>query len=373
MNIAFRVDASLRIGTGHVMRCLTLADALKASGAKCRFICREHPGNLIAQIRQRGFAVCVLPITTEVLTTNELEVETRSEYSAWLGTDWATDAAQSKSAIGATVVDWLIVDHYAIDVRWEQMLRPYCCKLMVIDDLADRQHDCDFVLDQNFGRNADDYSPLVPRGCTVLAGPCYALLRTEFAALRNDSLRRRAVPQIKHLLITMGGVDQDDATGKVLEALQDCQLPTNLHITVVMGPHAPWLERVQLLAKQMSHPTEVKVNVKNMAQLMTDSDFAIGAAGSTTWEFFCLGLPALLVVMAENQANSAVHIAKAHAAIIIGSLEIKSRLFENLNLFSKSNEALRRLTDEAKKITDGTGSNRVIEKMFPYQRRVPQI
>lgn len=370
MNIIFRTDASLEIGAGHVMRCLTLANALQTSGATCRFICREHPGNLIAQIRQRGFTVSVLPAATQAFMTSELAVDAQSTYGAWLGNDWATDAAQSKNAIGGAVVDWLIVDHYGIDTRWEQMLRPLCWKLMVIDDLADRAHDCDLVLNQNLGRHADDYNQLVHRGCTVLAGPLYALLRNEFAALRDDSLRRRAVPQIKHLLISMGGVDQDDATGKVLEALQDCQLPTDLRITVVMGPHAPWLERVQLLAKQMSQPTEVKVNVNNMAQLMTDSDLAIGAAGSTTLEFFCLGLPALLVVMAENQANSAAYIAKAQAAIIISGLEIKSQLFEALNLLATSNEVLWRLTDVAKTITDGVGSTRVVEKMFPQQRKL---
>ena len=311
------------------MRCLTLADCLKAAGAQCQFICREDPGNLIVEIRQRGFSVSVLPAATEAFIINELTCEAKSNYDAWLGADWVTDTVQTKVGVGTTAVDWLIVDHYAIDARWEQTLRPLCRKLMVIDDLDDRPHRCDLLLDQNLGCDVGDYSQLVPEGCTVLAGPHYALLRPEFAALRDDSLRRRATPQLKHLLITMGGVDQANATGKVLEALQDCPLlPADLRITVVMGPHAPWLERVQLLARQMPQPTEVKVNVNNMAQLMADSDFAIGAAGSTIWELCCLGLPALLVVIAKNQAKSAAYIAEADAAIIIDESEIKSRLSE---------------------------------------------
>jgi UDP-2,4-diacetamido-2,4,6-trideoxy-beta-L-altropyranose hydrolase len=365
MNITFRTDASLQIGTGHAMRCLTLAEALRASGAQCHFICREQPGNLIAHIRQRGFTVCVLPTVTEDFAPQTLTIAADSNCASWLGVDWTTDAAQTKVGVGGTVVDWLIVDHYALDARWEQTLRPLCRKLMVIDDLADRPHNCDLLLDQNLGRDVGDYSQLVPEGCTVLTGPHYALLRPEFAALRDDSLRRRAVPQIKHLLITMGGVDQANATGKVLEALQDCPLPEDMRITVAMGPHAPWLEHVQLLAKQMSQPAEVTVNVNNMAQLMSDSDFAIGAAGSTSWELFCLGLPTFLVVTAENQANSAAHIAEVDAAIIISIFEIKPRLFEVLSLLATSNEVLRRLTDVAKTITDGAGCNRVIEKMFP--------
>ncbi len=359
MNIAFRTDASLQIGTGHVMRCLALADALQSAGAKCHFICREYPGNLITSIFQRGFTVSVLPVATDTSVTNEVSVETQSNYAAWLGADWAKDAAQATIGIGATEVDWLIVDHYAIDARWEQALRPMCRKLMVIDDLADRPHDCDLVLDQNLGRNAGDYSQLVPEDCTVLAGPLYALLRPEFAVLREESLRRRASPQLKHMLIAMGGVDQDDATGKLLEALQDCQLPAEMRITVVMGQLAPWLGRVQLLAKQMLQPTEVKVNVTNMAQLMTDSDLAIGAAGSTSWERCCLGLPTLIVVLAENQRNAAAALVKSGSVRTIGNVDaIPQALQSMLNLLVTS-DALSQLSQKSCLITDGQGTSRV--------------
>lgn len=359
MNIAFRTDASLQIGTGHVMRCLTLADALQATGAQCHFICREHPGNLIAQIRQRGFSVSVLPAAAEAMITDDPADTGRSNYAAWLGVDWATDAAQTKVGVGETAFDWLIVDHYALDARWEQTLRPLCRKLMVIDDLSDRPHDCDLLLDQNLGRDVGDYSQLVPGGCTVLAGPRYALLRPEFAALRDVSLRRRATPQLKHLLITMGGVDQTDATGKVLEALQDCPLPADLHITVVMGPHAPWLERVQLLAKQLPQPTEVKVNVNNIAQLMADSDLAIGAAGSTSWERCCLGLPTLIVVLAENQLNGAAALEQSGSVKLIGSVDaIPHALQSMLNLLATT-DTLSQLSQKSCLVTDGQGTSRV--------------
>ena len=358
--IAFRTDASLQIGTGHVMRCLTLADAMQAAGAQCHFICREHPGNLIAQIRQRGFAVSVLPAATKAHITDEQAVETHSNYAAWLGAEWATDAAQTKADVGAAEVDWLIVDHYALDARWEQTLRTLCRKLMVIDDLADRPHDCDLLLDQNLGRDVGDYSQLVPEGCTVLAGPQYALLRPEFAALRDDSLSRRATPQFKHLLITMGGVDQADATGTVLEALQDCPVPADMRITVVMGLHAPWLGRVQLLAKQMSQTTEVKVNVNNMAQLMAESDLAIGAAGSTSWERCCLGLPTIIGVQAANQqliANALELSGAAKAFSISTTVQPIIELIAKV-LSEKSN--LQKMSVSAAGITDGNGVGRVV-------------
>ncbi|MFU8788435.1 MAG: UDP-2,4-diacetamido-2,4,6-trideoxy-beta-L-altropyranose hydrolase [Methylobacter sp.] len=364
MNIAFRTDASLQIGSGHVMRCLTLADALQATGNPCHFICREHPGHLIAQIRQRGFSVTVLPMmATDALSANKQGIEAQSNYAAWLGADWVTDAAQTKAGMGESALDWLIVDHYALDARWEQTLRPWCRKLMVIDDLADRLHDCDLLLDQNLGRDAEDYSQLVSEQCRVLVAPHYALLRPEFAVLRDESLRRRAKPQLKQLLITMGGVDQDDATGKVLEAMKDCLLPIDLRITVVMGIHAPGLEHVKMLAKQLPQATEVKVNVDNMAQLMVDSDLAIGAAGSTSWERCCLGLPTILVVLAANQRDGAAALAQRGSVGLIGNVDDIPCVLPSMLNALVSADALHQLSQTSCSITDGRGASRVLDAL----------
>ena len=148
MNIVFRTDASLQIGIGHVMRCLTLADALRTAGAKCHFICRKYPGNLTSLILQSGFTVSVLPFATNASIANDMTVAGQSNYAAWLGADWSQDAAQTKASIGTMAVDLLIADNYAIDMRWEKTLRPLCRKLVVIDDLANRQHDCDILLER---------------------------------------------------------------------------------------------------------------------------------------------------------------------------------------------------------------------------------
>lgn len=359
MNIVFRTDASLQIGTGHVMRCLTLADALQIAGAKCHFICREHPGNLIAQIRQRGFTVSVLSAACSELASRKPDIEVLANYETWLGADREADAAQTKVCIGAIAIDWLIVDHYALDFRWEQTLRPLCRKLMVIDDLFDRPHDCDVLIDQNLGRDAGHYSPLVPKSCSVLAGPSYALLRPEFATLRENSLRRRATPQLKHLLISMGGVDQGDATGKVLDALQDCLLPADMRTTVVMGTHAPWLARIQQQAKQMPQPTEVKVNVNNMAQLMAESDLAIGAAGSTSWERCCLGLPTFIVVLAENQRNVAAALEQSGCVKSLDSIDAIPVTLRKMLSSLDTTDALNQLSQKSRIVTDGQGVSRV--------------
>jgi len=366
MKIVFRTDASLKIGTGHVMRCLTLADALQKSGAQCHFICREHPGNLVALIRQRGFSVSALPAASEVAAGNERRPERQSNYTEWLGVDWGADAEQTKVGLGGVVPDWLVVDHYALDARWEKALRPTCRNLMVIDDLADRSHDCDVLLDQNLGRSERDYGQLVPEDCTLLVGPDYALLRPEFAALRDESLRRRVIPQFKHLLIAMGGVDGNDATGKILESLKGCSLPADLHITVVMGLHAPWLERVRALAKQLPQPAKVKVSVDNMAQLMLDSDLAIGAVGSSSWERCCLGLPTLAVVLAENQCNGAAALEQSGSVKLLGNVDdIPHTLQSMLNLLTTS-DALSQLSRKSCLVTCGKGTNRIKNVLSQY-------
>jgi len=260
MNIVFRADASLNIGTGHVMRCLTLADALRERGASCRFVCREHPGHLLQLISERGHVVVSLPLPSPPSAAPGT-TDQQPAHAHWLGTDWHTDAQQTLDGIGNTPVDWLIVDHYALDNRWESALRTRCQYLMAIDDLADRLHDCELLLDQNLGLTARDYAPYLPQDCTTLIGPRYALLRPEFAALRPYSMNRRKQPQLKQLLITMGGVDKDNATGQVLHALAQCTLPVDLQITVVMGPHAPWLEQVRQQAHIMPCPTQVLAGV----------------------------------------------------------------------------------------------------------------
>ncbi|MBI4226428.1 UDP-2,4-diacetamido-2,4,6-trideoxy-beta-L-altropyranose hydrolase, partial [Candidatus Roizmanbacteria bacterium] len=318
MRFFFRVDASFLIGTGHVMRCLTLADALRKQGANCYFVCRAHIGNLLNLIQQRGYQTYSLPVLKDQSHHDKsLHESTLSTHSSWLGTDLETDANQTLTAIGERYINWLIVDHYALDIRWEKKIRHMCCRLMVIDDLANRPHDCDLLLDQNLGRSASDYTNLVSPSCELLIGPQYALLRPEFSALRSYSINRRTNLEFKHLLITMGGIDKDNATNKVLNALRNCILPADLKITVVIGQYAPWLEEVKITAAKMPWSTEVLVNVQNMAKLMADSDLAIGAAGSTSWERNSLGLPTLIIALAENQKAIAKALNVAGAAIEI--------------------------------------------------------
>ncbi|KRW62919.1 UDP-2,4-diacetamido-2,4,6-trideoxy-beta-L-altropyranose hydrolase [Pseudomonas sp. TTU2014-080ASC] len=352
--VAFRADASLQIGSGHVMRCLTLAQALAEKGFECHFICREHPGNLLDLIAENGFKVHALPVGNVddlclgVATTNVVA------HASWLGSSQAEDAAQTSLVIQDMKLDWLIVDHYSLDATWEDLLKPFYNRLMVIDDLADREHSCDLLLDQNLGREAQDYDKLVRKPCRFLIGPQYALLRPEFSELREYSLKRRAAGELNHILVTMGGVDQSNATARILHELRTAELAEGTKISVVLGASAPWKDDVRVQARSMPWETEVFVGVNNMAQIMSDADLSIGAAGSTSWERCCLGVPTLLIVLAENQLAGARALAAANAAELVGTLDNIKDISTSLSKFLSPHRMLS-MTRESIRITEGTG------------------
>lgn len=364
MRIAFRTDASLQIGTGHVMRCLTLADALAVRGADCQFICREHPGHLIDYIRTKGFVVHSLPVVAladkDVLAIEPGSTSLELAHRDWLGATQVQDAEVCTPILAELNPDWLIVDHYALDNRWERALEPHYLKLMTIDDLADRPHACHVLLDQTFGREKSDYHPLVPSACRLLCGSQYALLRPEFAALRPYSLQRRARPALRELLITMGGVDKDNATGQVLHALRTCPLPEGCRITVVMGATAPWLDEVRKQAQDMPWSTRVLVGVSDMAQLMVDSDLAIGAAGATSWERCCLGLPTIALAVAENQLM-ALRILESEGILIASGLNVIAPDVADFLKSEVAEDIMSKISKRSSQMVDGFGCARVLE------------
>jgi len=346
MKVIFRVDSSLKMGTGHVMRCLTLAQALKENGVNVEFICRKHEGNLIDKICSNGFNVHKL----EVLE----EVDDKLIHSHWLGSTQQQDADDCINILKAKKTSWLIVDHYALDSQWQKRLKPYYEKLMVIDDLADRKHQCDILLDQTFARQQEDYLILTPKNCQLLLGSQYALLRPEFSEWREFSLERRSKPEFKQLFINMGGVDVNNVTENILDRLELCNLSNDMSITVVMGGSAPYLESVKSKSITLPYKTEVKVDVGNMAELMANADIAIGASGATTWERCCLGLPTIQLITAYNQEFIASKLNKINAIKLVEIDDVVENL-ENFQHWMK-------ITGEsASKVTNGSGIKYVLE------------
>jgi UDP-2,4-diacetamido-2,4,6-trideoxy-beta-L-altropyranose hydrolase len=274
-------------------------------------------------------------------------------HAAWLGCDWQSDAQQCHSILSGST-DWLIVDHYALDNRWESAMREKCHHIMCVDDLADRTHDCDILLDQSLGRTADDYSHFVSSDTRLLLGPQYALLRCEFAQWRDISLARRQSPKMHHILVTMGGVDYENVTGRVLAVLAQIRFETLRQITVVLGPHAPWHDTVSAFAAGMKVRTTVLSNVENMAELMTSCDLAIGAGGSTTWERCSLGLPTIMVSLAENQKFISQEVSRSGGAILCDLANLECEL-ENILYLVLQLDFLKELSIKASNITDGLG------------------
>lgn len=357
--IVFRTDASLEIGTGHVMRCLTLAHSARRAGAACRFITRALPGHMGERIADEGFEVTMLPAA-------EGEIQRGPPAHAhWSAVGWAKDAAETRAALGEGP-DWLVMDHYAFDARWQRAACPEATRLMVIDDLADRPHTCELLVDQNLGHKADDYDELLAETCTRLIGPRYALLRPEFVEARVTRTAREG-RGLMHLMISLGGVDRVDATSAVLNALRDALLPEDLRITVIMGGTAPALERVRALARHMPRATEVAVDVDDMASRMATADLAIGAGGATTWERCALGLPTIVVETAANQAGIGVALSRAGAGWALGALEDPKFPQALRAAVAEADDPARlgEMSNKAAEICDGYGAERVLRQMVP--------
>lgn len=351
MLIFFRSDASIEIGSGHIMRCLSLADELAAQGHKCTFICRSFNGNAKEIIQSKGHRLVFL----DVMETSEREDEADLPvHKDWLGASWQEDAEESLSVMQEHDADWLIVDHYAIDYRWEQYLNRSGLKILVIDDLADRKHDCDVLLDQTYGRVKSDYLSLVPDRCKLLVGSDYSLLRPEFRQWRSFSLKKRNEPRF-NIFINMGGVDGHNQTGRVLAALNKSKDFHDYSLTIVMGESSPHYESVKQQANNMLQSTKVLCGARNMAELMSAADFAIGAAGSTTWERCCLGVPFIQLVIADNQRTIAHKLASAQAAVTID--EVSCQLEGAMHQLVSKKEKLSLL---AASICDGLGVDRVV-------------
>lgn len=281
------------------MRCLALASALREREVRVSFVCREHPENLCNLI-ERDFRVYRLPPGGRRTTSAASNV-----YSEWLGASWREDAADTTAALNHWRIrpGWLIVDHYAIDHRWETALRPSVERIMVIDDLADRDHDCDLLLDQNVGASAHGrYANRVPSGCGLLLGPRYGLLNASYADLRHHISPRHGA--IGRLFIWFGAADHGNLTGRVLAAVSTLELK-DIELDVVIVSGSPHEETIRAQAKRLNR-CRIHSGLATLAPLMAEADLAIGAAGTASLERLCLGLPTVVITLAENQRPGAM-------------------------------------------------------------------
>lgn len=328
----FRVDSSNFIGSGHLMRCLTLAEELKEKNYKIYFICRELPGNMIDLIENKGYRVKKL---SRIRDIDYQPVD--GDYASWLGVSWEEDARETIEVIKGENPNWLIIDHYALDIRWEREIRPYVQKIMVIDDLANRYHDCDVILDHNLAENMETrYDNLVPSHCKKLLGPDYLLLRPEFREARKKLKKRDG--KVKRILIFLGGADHQNITEKAVKAFLMLERP-DIVADVVVGKANPYKERIKALCDK--HPNlNYHCQVENMAELMLKADLAIGAGGTAAWERCYLKLPTIAVSVAENQKAFLHYMEQKNSVFYIGSSEeiTEKKIFEGLYEMIKNNK-----------------------------------
>lgn len=350
------------IGSGHLMRCLTLADVLKAQGAKVHFICRHVPEALAQRVEEAGHSLHRLPKEEEDIQEGDLA------HAYWLGVAQEVDAAQTRVCIEQTMekAQWLFVDHYGIDVRWERALRGCCEQLGAIDDLADRQHEVDWLLDQNPMHGVSDYAFLVPSKARVLTGTAYALLRPGFAALREAARARRAQTEtVRRVLVFFSNSASEALLAMSMEALLAYE--KSLEITCIAGRHVE-SEALRALTKRTGRHQLTLVDYEpNMPEALLWADVALGAAGTASWERCALGLPAILGVLADNQLPLALAQEQHGNALYAGRAEDLNvvRLGELLPRVLDDVPAWHAMSEAAFTLCDGRGLERVLQSLQP--------
>lgn len=355
--ILFRADASANLGLGHIMRCLTLADRLASVGVESVFFCREIPAGLRDQVQRAGHRV----VSLAQAQRPEDETAAINAFVKELG---ITPKA-------------LVCDHYERGAEWQALLAPVIERKVVIDDLADRAHACDLLIDPSLDRQAEAYRGLVPPNARILAGSRYAMLRPEFARLRRQQEvtaaamagRPRAKPS--RLMISMGGSDPANATGFVLSALAGLEpkIRDSLHVDVVLGGGCPHIEALRLQASSIALKVELHIDTPDIAGLLARADLAFGASGGTSWERCCLGVATIMLVLAENQRFIAGRLSARGAALNLGVWpEVQPEAVREAFLSLHDDvEALAAMRSAARELCDGEGARRVAEAILDYR------
>lgn len=351
MKVAVRADAGPAMGSGHIMRCLCLADALRVRGAQVTFLCRPLPPHLANAIIAGSHSLCTLPL----LATDD------APQNNWPEDRQTKDAHATCAALEGLVPDWLVVDHYGLGREWENVLRPVVRRLMVIDDLA-RPHNCDLLLDINLQAQPQArYEGRVPATTRLLLGPSFALLRPEFRAAHKKVPPRAGT--VRRLLVFMGGMDAGNATGTVLQAIALTE-QRGLVLDIVIGTSHPAREAITAFCAAWPR-ARCHVQTDQMANLLARCDLAIGAGGGATWERCCLGVPTLALALADNQRTQLGALAAAGLAYVPDDPPPEAVRLSSHLLALLDNSSLRKTMSEAgMALVDGRGAERVSSAMI---------
>lgn len=308
MKIFIRVDASEAIGTGHLNRCLNLADALRLKGCQSLFAINNASLGLQEKITKRGHEIVSLGSDFSTITNALSLVNIEQQL---------LDARNCSKLLEKYQPDLVIVDHYNLDYNWERMLKPLTKSILVIDDLANRKHECSMLLDQTPVRTYRDYANLVEFNTLLLIGPEYTILHPDFSIYRNKKIINPV--SSKNLLVGMGGLDSNNLIPKILTFLEQKPEITQYGINVVISSMAPQIKLLEKIIRSSSLRIQLHVEAQNFVELLAMSDFAICAGGLMSLELACLGVPALILPLNEIQS------------------EVSSKLSEEVDFFIASN------------------------------------
>jgi len=336
-SLIFRVDASPDIGTGHLMRCMALGQTWKDAGGNVIFITACQNNALLQRLRAEDFDIHLIP-------------DSYPNTSDWIHT---------KNIISNYSNAWIILDGYHFDENYQIRIKELGNKLFLIDDTAhlDRYY-ADIMLNQNL--HADELNYHCEPYTKLLLGTKYVLLRKQF--MRWQGWRRK-IPDIAHkVLITLGGSDPSNQTLKIIRALQKVDI-RGLEVVVVVGASNPHFREIQSTTRNSRFVIRLIRNATDMPELMAWADIAVSAGGSTSWELAFMGLPALLIVLAENQRRSAKLLAERKVFLGLGegqNVKVQD-IAQALKNVLQNCEIRKKLSQKEHLLVDGMGVERIIK------------
>jgi len=346
LKVVFRVDASEELGFGHLSRCINLAEVLRSRGSEVSFVCRDDEAKSFEALEDRLLATVLLPMleVDEVISQQE-------------------DAQQTIQALQGERPEWLIVDTYMLDKVWERLMRPHVAKIAVIEDLSSREHDCDLLIDQNYSeRSATSFEKFVPKTCELLLGPRFALIGDQFRKLRE--LKSKPAPELKHIFVFCGGSDPQNLTQKAIDEIS-CSELSNIAVDVVVGAQNKTFDREAAL--KLNANIEIHEASGEFARIMSIADLAIGAGGTTSWERMCLGVPSIVVSIADNQNSACEKLGRDGLINYLGmQSSLKSGELRDAVVKAQTNYAS--LFDQVERgqiLVDARGCERVAEVICP--------
>ena len=340
--IFIRVDSSTKIGYGHFIRCMALADTLKKN-FKINFISRSLEGSLISDIQDKRFGIFRFYSNSEKINEKNDAQKTISLIKKHSGQK-----------------NILIIDNYQLSKKWETYVKPFVHKLIVIDDLPNRSHNCDLLIDQNLHTKVNGlYKGLIPSNCIKLIGPKFSMIRKEFRMMRK-SVKPRTFP-IKKILVSFGGSDIENQTPVALNSIK--KMNGKINVDVVVGKANKCKKTLKIFCNKNKHFTYHE-QIDNIADLMLSSDLSIGSSGSTTWERCSLGLPAIVSISSNDQRDIANSLSRKKCIINLGDVKkLKESSYINVITNLKKND-LRNMSKNSMSLVDGNGTQRIFKHIL---------